>query len=79
MQFNRELGIPLDLTYADVAAKIGQSFDADFTFQGGTPDRPSTAQLTRSNPSTVPASWRGSRDTGTSESFVRPGCGCLSE
>jgi cardiolipin synthase len=79
MQFNRELGIPLDLTYADVAAKIGQSFDADFTFQGGTPDRPSTAQLTRSNPSTVPASWRGSRDTGTSESFVRPGCGCLDE
>lgn len=79
MQFNRELGIPLDLAYADVAARIGQSFDADFTFQGGTPDLPVTAQLTRSNPSTVPAGWLGSTAATTFETFVRPGCGCVDQ
>lgn len=77
MQFNRELGIPLDVAYAEVAAKIGQSFDTDFTFQGGTPDLPVTAQLTRSNPSTVPASWRGSSTPTSSTSYVRPACGCV--
>lgn len=77
MQFNRELGIPLDLAYADVAAKIGQSFDADFAFQGGTTDLPHTARLTKSNPDSVPASWRGSSTSTSSPSYVRPACGCV--
>jgi len=78
MLFNRELGIPLDADYVDVAARIQQSFDADFVFQAGTADLPYTARLTRANPSMVPAAWLGSSTVATtSTSFVRPGCGCV--
>ena len=80
MQYNRELGIPLTPAYADVAAKIAESFDADFAFKGSyAPDLPYTAQLTKDNPSTVPATWLGSTPYPPSEAYTRPPCGCVAE
>ena len=80
MTYNRELGIPLTPAYADVAAKIGQMFDADFAFRKWyLPGLPYTAQLTKDNPSTVPATWLGPVTEDEDDPFVRPGCGCVAE
>ena len=80
MTFNRELGIQLTPAYADVAATIAESFDADFAFQKWySPDLPYTAQLTKDNPGTVPVTWLGPVTVDEPVDYVRPECGCVAE